>query len=176
MIHSTQHDKNRHWHLLLLLMPSVVFVVVLALFLRNRYVPANAPYVAVATPVPTYLMKVGETPVTVRLAVTEDEHRQGLSGVTQLMENEGMLFVFKTKTSTAFWMKDMKISLDILWIRDGKVIQINETVLPPTEGTPDSKLPLYLPHSRIDHVLEVNAGFSKAHNLKVGDIVTFPTY
>src|SRR3989344_4302445 len=52
----------------------------------------------------------------------EAERAQGLSGRKSLAENEGMLFVFGGKdVKPAFWMKDMLMPIDIIWINDRKV-------------------------------------------------------
>ncbi len=117
---------------------------------------------------------VKDTEVMVGLAKTEAQHEQGLSGVTTLADTEGMLFVFTTKTHPPFWMKDMLIPLDFLWISDGKVVQISKDVPAPAFGTPDNQLKLIIPNDPINYVLEVNAGFTDSHQIEVGDSVTIP--
>lgn len=166
--------KNRYVYLLLLLLPSIVFVLVLAFFMRGRYEPQSKQ--VQETKVELLQMTAGDTPVFVKLALTDAQQAQGLSGVTSLQENEGMYFVFPQKRNTAFWMKDMNIAIDMIWISDNKIIQIDQKVQPPAEGTPDNKLKLYVPKALVDAVLEVNAGFSQAHGISVGDTVTPPEY
>ena len=113
--------------------------------------------------------------IQVRIADTSDKRVKGLSGVKSLDQNSGMFFVFDTKqTKPLFWMKDMLIPLDIIWIGNGKIVQIDKNIPAPTKGTVDSKLTRYSADKPIDYVLEVNAGFCDQNNVKVGDSVTVP--
>lgn len=172
-IHTAHRDKNRHWHFLMLLLPSIAFVLVLALFMRNRYAPTQIAVEKAAT-MSISSIKIKDTEISARLAKTSEEHKQGLSGVSSLGPNEGMLFVFETKQRPPFWMKDMLIALDFIWIVDGKVSQLNKNVPPPVAQTSDDKLPLIVPNDPVDYVLEVNAGFIDSHQIMVGDSVTIP--
>ncbi len=115
---------------------------------------------------------VGETKILVELAETETERRDGLSKKNGLENNEGMLFLFPQKNiQPPFWMKDMEFAIDIIWIDDGKIVQINENVQPPEAKTPDEELILYTVNQPIDYVLEVNAGFIEKNNIEKGDSV-----
>jgi uncharacterized membrane protein (UPF0127 family) len=83
-----------------------------------------------------------------------------------------MLFVFENKdVIPGFWMKDMKFSIDIIWINDGKIAQITKELPTPEPGTPDRNLPIYTPEGGIDYVLEVPAGFSDKNDILVGSVV-----
>lgn len=111
--------------------------------------------------------------IQVSIADTPDKRTKGLGGISSLDQNSGMLFIFDSKqVSPLFWMKDMLIALDIIWIDSGKVIQIDKNVPPPEVGTPDNKLKVYSAGQAVNYVLEVNAGFSDQNNIKVGDDVT----
>ena len=66
-------------------------------------------------------------------------------------------------------MKDMRISIDIIWIGNGKIIGIEHDVPLPPE---DADLPVYYPPTEISHVLEVPAGWSKKNNIVVGETVS----
>ncbi|KKQ98781.1 MAG: hypothetical protein UT24_C0001G0062 [Candidatus Woesebacteria bacterium GW2011_GWB1_39_12] len=116
-------------------------------------------------------IKVGNANIFIDLADNNEEKAKGLSGRKTLKDNEGMLFVFESKSSPAFWMKDMLISIDIIWIADGKIIKLDESVPPPPPETPSNELPLYRPPVAIDYVLEVKAGFSEKNGVEVGDNV-----
>src|SRR4030042_1330870 len=117
-------------------------------------------------------IKVGNTKIFVEIARSQEESQKGLSGKDSLDENTGMLFVFDaTNVKRNFWMKGMKFPLDFIWIKDGKVVQIDKNTPAPDEGTEDSKLIIYTSQMPIDYVLEVNAGFSDKNNIKTGDNV-----
>ena len=110
--------------------------------------------------------------IKVEIADTDEGRRIGLSDREKLEENTGMLFIFENKDiKPSFWMKNMKFPIDIIWIDNKKIIQIDENVSNPEINTPDSKLKLYTPKMPIDMVLEVNAGFVKKNNIKIGDKV-----
>ncbi len=117
-------------------------------------------------------ISIGDTQVFVDVADTIQERQLGLSGRKKLGKNEGMLFVFeKEDTQPSIWMKEMEFTIDIIWINDDKVIQIDQDVPIPKAGTTDKELEIYKPYMGIDYVLEVNAGFAQKHGIVVGDSI-----
>ena len=115
-------------------------------------------------------IKIGNINVLVQLANTNETRAKGLGEVMSLPANQGMLFVFSSKDIVpSFWMKGMKIPLDLIWINDDKVIEIDANVPVPSPNTADSQLPVYTPSQPVDYVLEVNAGFAAKNGIKVGD-------
>lgn len=115
---------------------------------------------------------VGETKIPVEVADTASKRQIGLGATDKLKTGQGMLFIFSRKDVTeAFWMKNMKFDIDIIWINDGKVAQIDQFVPAPEPDASDSNLPLYRPFQAVDYVLEVNAGFVKKSGIAVGDTV-----
>lgn len=121
-------------------------------------------------------IKIGSNNIKATLANNEGARKKGLGGTEQLDENEGMLFVFDKKDIIpSFWMKDMKIAVDIFWINDGEIVQIDKNVQPPETGTKDNDLAQYTPGSPVDYVLEVKAGYSDKNGIKTGDSVEIPS-
>lgn len=114
-----------------------------------------------------------ETPVAAEVARDPYTQAIGLSGRSGLARFAGMLFVFEEPDYYGIWMKGMRFPIDILWIKDGVVVDLEETVLPPADGVSDWALPVYRPDVKADFVLEVNAGFSKAHNIAIGSSAKF---
>lgn len=115
---------------------------------------------------------VGSKKVSVEIANTPVSRAQGLSERSSLDSNSGMLFVFDPKGETpGFWMKGMLFPLDFIWIANGKVVKIDKNVQPYPSGTPDNQLKAYYPDQPIDHVLEVNGGFSDRNHIQIGDTV-----
>lgn len=117
--------------------------------------------------------------VDVRAEVAENavDHARGLGGHAPLGTTDGMIFVFQTPGSHAFWMKGMTFNLDILWI-DGaadslKVVHLASDVPAFPTDTPDGRLPIYSPSRPARYVLEVNAGFADDHGITIGTPVTF---
>jgi uncharacterized membrane protein (UPF0127 family) len=65
-------------------------------------------------------------------------------------------------------MKGMRFSLDIIWFNSQrKAVFIEQDLLPCTP----QECPVYTPPAKATYVLEVNAGFVRAHNISLG--VTF---
>jgi uncharacterized membrane protein (UPF0127 family) len=82
-----------------------------------------------------------------------------------------MLFLFEAAGMPAFWMKDTRIPLDFIWIKDNKVAEITKDVQP-QPNVPDASLRTYQPAELIDSVIEVNAGWTAKNMIKPGDGVT----
>ena len=114
-------------------------------------------------------IKIAEKSIKIELADTPEKRSRGLSGRSLLEENSGMFFTFDSKdTFPSFWMKDMAIPIDIIWINDDKIVKIDKNVPVPIAGAKDSDLKLYRPDKPIDYVLEVNAGFADKNSITVG--------
>lgn len=91
----------------------------------------------------------------------------GLMNRKDLKINEGMIFIYEELEPVNIWMYKTFIPLDIIFIKDFKIIKIVEN------ANPCLKLPcpLYGSITPIDRVIEINAGLSKSLNLKVGDYI-----
>jgi len=116
------------------------------------------------------VVSVGNVKLNVLLAATDAQKQLGLGHRKNLDQFSGMLFHFN-KATPGFWMKDMLIPIDIIWISENTIIAINKNIPPPSSQDPQP-LPIYSPPSPIDYVLEVNAGFSDKYGIKIGDTVT----
>lgn len=103
--------------------------------------------------------------VAVEVADTDETRRQGLSGRDALTADSGMLFLFARPDRFGFWMKEMKFSIDIIWIRGSEIVDLTTDVPPPAPG---GALQTYFPRYPIDRVLEVPAGFCREHGLRTG--------
>ena len=120
---------------------------------------------------PTASIKVAGQVLTVELAQTPLAWAKGLSGRDSLTEDRGMLFIFPNVDRHSFWMKKMKFPIDIIWINDGKIVDIAPNVQPSLDNPPSS----YLPRLPVKFVLEVAAGFSEKNGLKIGDEIKMLT-
>ncbi len=84
---------------------------------------------------------------------------------------DGMLFVFPSKNHWVFWMKDMHFDLDLIWLLDGKVMDISTQVAAPSKGTSLAQLKQYLPKTQVNMVLEVPAGKAQELHFQIGDVL-----
>jgi uncharacterized membrane protein (UPF0127 family) len=89
--------------------------------------PPKPVVVATATPA------VAPTPFQFEVVTTQAAQEKGLGGRTDVPSNYGMLFVFPKDAPQQFWMKDMLVPIDMIWIRDdGTVAGIEREVSPKT--------------------------------------------
>jgi uncharacterized membrane protein (UPF0127 family) len=94
------------------------------------------------------------------------ERERGLGGRESLCENCGMLFDFKNPGKYSFWMKDMKFTLDIIWISGNEIVYIAKDVSPNYQET-------IISQTSADKVLELNGGTCEKFNFKIGDKIEF---
>jgi uncharacterized membrane protein (UPF0127 family) len=120
-------------------------------------------------------IQVGREKLFVEVVTTEPAYERGLSNRPTLKGNQGMLFDFRHEGAQrpGFWMKDMLFNLDLIWIKNGLVVDITKNALAPEVNTKLNELPLYKPNSDIDMVLEVNSGWTDKNNIRIGDQLTY---
>ena len=116
-------------------------------------------------------IKVGETLIKTEIADTAGKRAQGLSGRENMPAESGMLFVFLEARKHQFWTKGMKFPLDMIFIKDGKVVDLIKNIPPPVVNQKDEDLKIYEPLTPIDMMLEVNAGFSEANDIQINQQV-----
>lgn len=120
---------------------------------------------------PQTKLMINQTVLNVEVADTAAKRSRGLGGRDSLASDSGMLFIFPETKKYQFWMKGMKFSLDFIFIKDGKVVDLLRNVPPPEQNIADENLPLYQPIVPINMMLETNAGFIDANSIKIGDTV-----
>lgn len=116
-------------------------------------------------------LRVGDADLTVEVVNTPESLSQGLSG-RQEIGSDGMFFVLPERTIARFWMKDMQMHLDMVWIDNLQVIGVSSDIPPPEPGTLDRALPIYPSPSEVTSVLELPAGMAETHGIAVGDAIT----
>ncbi|HYJ10893.1 MAG TPA: DUF192 domain-containing protein [Polyangiaceae bacterium] len=110
----------------------------------------------------TFSEAPGAPAVAVELARNEASRERGLMYRTSMPENAGMLFSWQDERVRSFWMHNTCIPLDLLYItKDGTISGILEQV--PTLN--DAPRRIACP---VAHVLELNAGWARAHGVAPG--------
>jgi uncharacterized protein len=101
------------------------------------------------------------------IARTPEQQATGLMYRKSLPEDRGMWFPVATPRSVELWMKQTKIPLDMIFVREGRVVKVIEKVEPcqinPCETYPSGEA--------VDGVLEVVGGTIATLNIKAGDRV-----
>jgi len=142
---------------------KVVAAVLLILIAGTLY----AGYVFLRSASTTKIVIAGVT-LNVEIAATAADQQKGLSDRDSMAPDHGMLFVFDSEGNWGFWMKDMRFPLDIIWFNSQRnAVFIEQNLLPCTP----QDCPIHTPLVKATYVLEVNAGFVRAHNISLG--VTF---
>jgi len=137
---------------------SILVILILSFFYIKNLNQKSAKYPQ---------MIIGNHKVYIELADTLEKQTQGLSGISKLEEETGMLFPYNPPQMVSFWMKDMLIPIDIIFIKDNKVVTLYDKVQP-EPNTSLSQLKRYSPNQLIDYVLEVPAGWSQKNGIAIG--------
>lgn len=116
---------------------------------------------------PEAFVEIGTQRVAVDLAITPEEQQLGLGGRDELPWGEGMYFVYERRALYGFWMKGMRFPIDIVWIREGRIVDIS----PRVPFVPGENGPTVRPREAVDAVLEVPAGYASASGWRIGDRV-----
>ncbi len=118
-------------------------------------------------------LKINNQRWSIGIADTPQAKAYGLSGCVHIPERAGLLFPFVPSSPVTFWMKDMVVPIDMIWIKQGKIIGIEKNV-PTQPGVAEQDLTRHSPGQDIDAVLEIAAGGSNRAGLEVGMAVTLP--
>lgn len=145
---------------ILLIMCAAIF----ALYVTNPAELARE-YLTQRTNTASARVTVGEQMFRVTTARTENEQARGLMHITQLEDDEGMLFMFERRATKTFWNKDTKIPLMVVWIDGEKVIGLSEL---PSDVDGVRLVASALP---VTHVLELPLTSALARGIKIGDSV-----
>lgn len=104
--------------------------------------------------------------IQLEVAKTPEQQAMGLMYRSSLPEDRGMLFPIRPARPVQFWMKNCRMSLDIIFLFQGVVKEIAPNV-PPCLADP---CPVYGPNNKlIDQVIELRGGWAQEYGLKVGD-------
>ena len=108
----------------------------------------------------------GET-FDLEVARTSQQQQLGLMHRQALPDNRGMLFPFSPARPVGFWMKNVPVGLDMVFLYRGQVQGIAEA--PPCEADP---CPSYSPgRLLVDNVIELRIGRAAELGLEPGDRV-----
>lgn len=149
----TSTDKTRFTRfniiILILCAATFVFLMVKSFFLDDAYVMVN------------------DERLHVLVAQTDRQKRKGLGNREDLGEYDGMVFLYSGSFRIGIWMKGMEFPIDIIWLNNGKIVDIAPNV--PVEQVPDAQLRHYYPREDANMVLEVPAGYAQQKGFKIGD-------
>ena len=103
----------------------------------------------------------------VEVAATAPARIRGLSGVSRMPTNTGMLFIFDRISVQSMWMVEMRFALDILWLDEFmRIVHISYDCQP----CPDrDRCPFFSSVHPVKYAIELNGGAARSFGLEVGD-------
>lgn len=108
----------------------------------------------------------------VLVAKTPSRQYEGCSNKDDLGKYDGMLFIFNDFNNHPMVMRNMRFSLDIVWLDGEKIVDFAKN-LQPEPGKNERELTPYLGRVKNNMVLELPAGFLDKYEVKIGDKVQF---
>ena len=107
----------------------------------------------------------------VEVADDDAKRARGLMFRDAMAADHGMLFLHEREEPQAYWMKNTKIPLDILYFdAQRKLVSAQERVPPCSAG---DRCPPFPSEGNAKYVLELNAGAAGTLGAKKGDAITF---
>jgi uncharacterized membrane protein (UPF0127 family) len=145
--------KNRRIYILFI--TPVVLVLFLFGIWLNNYKPSDN-------------LLLGSHKYSLIIAKTPASQEKGLGDRNSLPQNQGMLFAYQGQALYCFWMKDMRFSLDMIWVNsDKKVVYIKQDV------SPNSYPKAFCSPNLAEYVIELNAGQVQAAGIYTGEHLNF---
>lgn len=151
-----------------LLAPSIVLLMITAALFAAcagssstmRATPGTAVPIAPVTFATTTIRIEGAATrtINVEVATTAAQSERGLGYRDSLAADAGMIFDLHTTTRPTFWMKGMRIPLDMVWIGEDKRVAGVAANVAPQPGVADDQLRRYSSDTPVRYVLELNAG------------------
>ena len=101
------------------------------------------------------------------------DQMRGMMFRDALAKDRGMLFVHPADGNYPYWMYQVRIPLDIIWMnRERKIVEISANT-PPCPSKSAKECPSFGGHERAHYVLELAGGGAALYGLKVGDTLSF---
>lgn len=114
----------------------------------------------------------GGAEIRAEMMLREADLQRGMKFRDSLPEDRGMLFIYAEEGYYRFWMYEVKVPLDMIWLdRNRRIVQIVHQC-PPCPG-PETACPSYGGAFKAQYILEVPAGVAKKQNLKPGMTLQF---
>jgi len=114
----------------------------------------------------------GKTVVAETMLQQADQMR-GMMFRDSLAKDRGMLFIHPQEANVPYWMYQVRIPLDIIWMdRDRRIVEISAST-PPCQSKSSRDCPNYGGHEKARYVLELAGGGAALYDLRVGEVVAF---
>ena len=138
--------------------------------------PSQSESKTTATPVGQILPITATTQLAgktfqLEVAQTPEQQQMGLMYRPALSDDRGMLFPMGTPKPVMFWMRNVPVALDMIFVNQGSVVAIAANVPPCATAS----CPTYGPKVNVDQVIELRAGRAAELGIKSGDPIVITT-
>ncbi|MCC0179095.1 DUF192 domain-containing protein [Waterburya agarophytonicola K14] len=113
----------------------------------------------------TAMAKIGGETIQLEVASSPEQQGIGLMFRESLGDNRGMLFPFGMERNARFWMKNVPISLDMIFLNGDRIVGIAADV-PPCTTEP---CPIYGPEALVDNVIELRGGRAEELGIEINN-------
>jgi len=105
--------------------------------------------------------------VDLEIADNEQERTQGMMYRSSMSYDRAMLFIMQYEREQSFWMRNTKMSLDIMYVTSDLEIV---TIYKHTQPFSESPIPSF---KKAKYVVETAAGFCDKFGIKEGNFIEF---
>jgi uncharacterized membrane protein (UPF0127 family) len=127
--------------------------------------PATPKPMAAYSTLPKVTLLLNGENFSVEVAQKLEDQLRGLMFRESLPPKTGMMFLFTPPRAVNFWMKNCKVSLDMVFIRNNTVVNTAENAIPCIKDP----CPVYGSIYAVDTVVELPAGSVKQFAIQPGD-------
>lgn len=110
------------------------------------------------------------TVITAEVKITPEQQAYGMMFRPDLPHDRGMLFVNAAPRTGAYWMKNCKFPLDIVFMDPSRRVVEIAANAPPCPADP---CPNFGGHAAYQYVLEINGGDAAKHGVREGSTLEF---
>jgi len=110
--------------------------------------------------------------ITAELMLEDRDMMRGMMFRDSLAPDRGMLFVHPKPGNYSYWMHQVRIPLDIIWMdSSSRIVEISANT-PPCKTAP-AECPHYGGHAVVQYALELGGGMVEHYGLKEGQELEF---
>lgn len=146
----------------------------LAVFAALSLLCACGPKAAdIGDPTTTEITFPNGKSVVAETMLRNDDQMRGMMFRDSLAQDRGMLFVHPQEGNVPYWMYQVRIPLDIIWMdHQRRIVEISANT-PACTSKSSRDCPSYGGHEKARYVLELAGGGAALYGLKVGDVLSF---
>jgi uncharacterized membrane protein (UPF0127 family) len=101
------------------------------------------------------------------------DQMRGMMFRDSLAKDRGMLFIHPKEENVPYWMYQVRIPLDIIWMdHQRRIVEISANT-PACASKSSRDCPSYGGHEKARYVLELVGGGAAMYGLHVGDVLSF---